>query len=264
MYESTTTDLFGSGSGGYIVVEVLTPEPIYAMELLETEDAVAALLALDLDSGTDELYSAQLASTEGVRTVVNVINTGPESMEMTLEAIAENGEILATSQRVLSSGAQMRLPAKEVFDLQSDADGWLRIRSDTTGLVGAVTFQDPDGKWQAALPLQSLPAREFVLSHVAHTSSIFTGITLLNPANKGTLVSLEVFNAEGQETGRSEMLLLAGHKQARLLHEWVPDLDDQTGGFIRIRSTRGVLGFELFGSWGLDYVSAVPQQVTVY
>jgi hypothetical protein len=264
MYQSRISELFGPGSGGYVVAEVLTPEPIHAMELFGTQDAVAALLALRFDDGAGELYAAQLASSDRVRTILNLINTGTSSEEITLEAIAENGEVLATSDRILSSGAQLQLAAREIFNLESPTEGWVRIRSDSDRLLGAVTFQAPNGSWMAALPLQSQPAREFILSHVAHTPSIFTGVTLLNPAIEKTLVSFEVFDAEGQETGRSDLLLPAGCKKALLLNEWVPELDNQTGGFIRVRSTRGLLGFELFGSYTLDYVSAVPQQVTVH
>jgi hypothetical protein len=100
-----------------------------------------------------------------------------------------------------------------------------------------------------------------VLSHLAQEERIFTGITLLNPNLGPALISLEVFAPDGQPKGVVLTELAAGEKRARLLPEWIQGLHRQLGGYVRVRSTRPVVGFELFGS--ADFLAAVPAQALV-
>jgi len=264
MLQSTIDQLFGSGTGGFVIAESLSDVPIYGLELFGTQAAVGTLVALDFLDGSKELYAAQMASSDNVRTILNLINIGSTAEEIQLEAISEQGTLLTSADQTLPAGAQLYKSAKEIFDFSSPVVGWVRVRSSSGMLIGTLTFEDPSGRWLSALPLQSEPAREFVLSHVAHTPSIFTGVTLLNPGSGNALISFEIFSSHGEVTQATHLVLPSRTKRARLLNEWIPEFQEQSGGFIRIRSSAGVFGFELFGSYDLEYVSAVPQQVTVY
>ena len=101
------------------------------------------------------------------------------------------------------------------------------------------------------------------MSHVAQTAKMFTGVTLLNPFQRVALVSLEVFDQEKNLTGLSFLELSPREKVARLLNEFLPSLQEQGGGFIRIRSNVPIFSFELFGRYSLNFLAAVPQQVVV-
>ncbi len=116
----------------------------------------------------------------------------------------------------------------------------------------------------ASLPLQALGAREFVLGHVAQTDEVFTGVTLLNAGTGYAEVSLEVLDKTGASKGTALFELKPNEKRARLLSEYIPGLAKQDGGFVRVRSSAPVFGFELFGHNLLRFMSAVPQQVVVY
>ncbi len=264
MLKSTFRELFGSVNGGYVIVESVPPSPFYGLELFGTKDAVGALLGLDIGAGAKQLYAAQLASSEAAETVLNVINSGSEATELTCDALSEQGTLLASVHYTVEAGAQLRKSAKELFGFTLPVVGWVRLQSSSSTVTGSFSFEDPAGMWLAALPLQSEGAREFTLSHVAHTSTIFSGVALLNSSVAEALVNIEVFGPNSELTAASQLRLPPWKKRALLLNEWVSGLEQQSGGFIRIRSTIGIIGFELFGSYDLDYMAAVPQQVTVY
>jgi len=76
-------------------------------------------------------------------------------------------------------------------------------------------------------------------------------------------VSIAIFDGSAQRTGIALLELAAGQKIARLLSELFPDLEDQSGGFIRIRSNGPISGVEIFGDRSLGSMAALPAQVLV-
>ncbi len=257
MTEFQPAAVFAPGLGGWL--EVQAPAPISGFLLSGDDETVTVLPGLAAGEAASELYGGQLAVGPDTDTRISLLNLGPAA-EVTLEAFDEAGRLKAAVTVPLGSGRLLRAAATQLFTLENLV-GWLRVRTSLGLLVGSLHFADPGGRWAAALPLNVTGAREFVFSHVAQEARIFTGIALLNPQAASALVSLEVFDPDGRPTGTVLTELRAGEKRARLLSEWVPGLRRQLGGFVRVRSTRPVVGFELFGS--PDYLSAVPAQVLV-
>ncbi len=250
---------------GYLTLSANSP--LFAMELFGGQNTRAGLLALDGNGTVTDLYGAQLASTPQIETVINLINLGEET-EVALTARNEQGVAVGTQVTVsLAAGEQWKRGAAAAFELESDLVGWLEIHSLGGSLVGNVAYGDPENRFLTALPLQARGAREFVLSHVAETDQIFTGLTILNATFEPALVSIEVFKRDAQGVERIGQALLdlePGEKSARLLSQIVPNLPELRGGFIRVRSNVELFGFEIFGDQTLRYLSAVPQQVVVH
>lgn len=258
MLELDPAAMFAAAEGGWLRVDA--SGSISGFLLSGTTDTVIGLPGLAAEDGASELQGAQLAVNPAIDSVITLVNLGDAAV-VTLEAIDEAGVGRASAQVLVGPERLFRGSAAQLFGL-TDFVGWLRVRAAGASLVGSVRFTDPGGRWAAALPLAAAGAREFVLSHVAQADNIFTGITLLNPNPGDSLVSLEVFDRSGSLTGTALTELAANQKRALLLPEWIPGLDSQIGGYVRVRSTRPLVGFELFGS--PDYLAAVPAQVLVH
>lgn len=270
MLKATPESLFENVSGGYLMAVSDRDLPLYGMEIFGTRKSRGGLLALDADSTARELFGAQMASGNGLQTTLNVINLGEET-ELFLEAFTEGGEKLgATVTRILEFEEQLRESVSSLFAFGDlPVVGWLKIqaRNQQGRLLGSLSFEDSGGRFLASLPLQSRKSREFIFSHVADDddAQVFTGITLLNASfSAGAVVSLEVFTPNGTLTGKAIRTIGPGQKLARLLKEWIPGFKAQQGGFIRIRSSTGLFGFELFGSTDLQFLAAVPQQTVLF
>ncbi|MFQ5738254.1 MAG: S8 family serine peptidase [Acidobacteriota bacterium] len=260
MISATFRELFGEGSGGYLKVEA--PAPLYGLEIFGNSASKAGLLALDYELASPDLFAAHFASSGVIETHLNIVNTG-ETSTPTLTARDEDGKVLGSVPVQLAAGQQLEVEVGSFFGLGVDQAGWIEVHSDSGKMLGDVRFGDPEGRFLSSLPLQARGAREFVLSHLAETSQVFTGVTLLNACAEEALLTVEVFEPGGEETGLVFLQLRPWQKTARLLSELVENLKDQSGGFIRVRSNQKILGFELFGSRSLEFLSAVPQQVVV-
>ncbi len=260
------SQVFGSSASvGYLTIETKEERSVFAMEMFSNGRSIAGLLGLDMTRLHTTLYGAQLASTSAVDTILNIINLGTTAVDVTVEALDESGALVkSVVVSKLAAGRQYRKSATEIFGLSKDLVGWARIRTTDGSLVGCLSFSDTGGNFMASLPLQALGAREFVLGHVAQTDEVFTGVTLLNAGTGYVEVSLEVLDRAGTSKGIAQFELKPNEKRARLLTEYLPALAKQEGGFVRVRSSAPIFGFELFGHNLLRFMSAVPQQVVVY
>ncbi len=263
MIEKSFSEIFGPGSDGYVTATASDGSLLYGMEIFESGQSRGGLLALDWEAAASQLAGAQLASSSAVETTLNVINTGAAAAVI-FDALDEAGQKIDSVTRDLPQGGQLRIEARELFDFPEGAVvGWVRIRSTIGTLTGSLSFGDPQSRVLASLPLQRDGSREFVLSHVAETDQLFTGVTLLNTNSTDAVITLEVFNVQKQLAGIAFLKLGPSEKEARLLRQLISALPDQEGGFIRVRSSVPIFGFEIFGDYAGNFLSAVPQQVVL-
>ena len=252
-------DLGSTTSPGYISAQ--GEDSIFGMELFGDDRATGGLLALDEGSVDSNLYGAQLASGPEVETFLSLIHTGEDQVLVNLVVRSEKGDVLASQMKELGPNGHLTGSVRDLVGLEEEfVEGWLAVNSLDGELLGSVSFQDPAGRFLASLPLQAQGAREFLLSQVAQTPEIFTGVALLNVSTGVALVSVEVFTAEGVLRGTLLLELESNQKVAFVLPEVFAEFGNQERGFIRVRSSRGILGFELFGRQDLEFLSAVPQQ----
>ena len=257
--QTSLDDLGSTASPGYISVE--GEDSIFGMELFGDERATGGLLALEQGSVDSTLYGAQLASGPEVETFLSLIHTGEDQVLVNLVVRSEKGDVLASQMKELGPNGHLAGSVRDLVGLEEEfVEGWQAVHSLNGQLLGSISFQDPAGRFLASLPLQARGAREFLLSQVAQTPEIFTGVTLLNVSTGVALVSVEVFTAEGELRGTLLLELESNQKTAFVLPAVFAEFGTQARGFIRVRSSRGILGFELFGRQDLEFLSAVPQQ----
>lgn len=265
MLQTTVQELFGVSSGGYVSIRPDVGGEVSAMELFGDAQRQGGLTAIEAASGAFEVAGAHIASGLGLETTINLINLGTQA-DVTMEILDESGALLAVREIVgFGTDAQFRAEIGKAFELGPGLKvGWIRIRSasEEAVLLGNVVFGD-GARYLAALPLQSQGSREFILSHVAQNQDIFTGITLLNGRLADAVLTLEVFDRNGRQTGLVFDELKSGQKAARLLNEWIQGFE-QVEGFIRVRSNVPLFGFELFANTTLDFMAAVPAQPVVH
>ena len=261
--QTSLSDLGSSASPGYISAE--GEDSIFGMELFGDDRATGGLLALDEGSVDSTLYGAQLASGPEVETFLSLIHTGEDQVLVNLVVRSEKGDVLASQIKELGPHGQLTGSVRDLVGLEGEfVEGWLAVHSLNGRLLGSISFQDSAGRFLASLPLQARGAREFLLSHVAQTPEIFTGVTLLNVSTGLALVSVEVFSAEGGLRDTLMLELEPNQKIAFVLPEVFAGFGNQERGFIRVRSSRAILGFELFGRQDLEFLSAVPQQTVTH
>ncbi|MCH8819603.1 MAG: S8 family serine peptidase, partial [Acidobacteria bacterium] len=213
------------------------------------------------------LFGAQVADTAVFQSTVTIINPTDAAALLTLSAFqtgVSSGTPVGSATLSLDPKSMVKADSRSLLNLPAgDFVGWIRIDSTISGIVGDVTFGDPEGEFLSSVQLQSSPVRDVVFSHVADGSGFLTGITFLNPSSDPAAISVEVFNTEGQRTGVGNFVLQSFEHRPRLLSEIVSNFQPQIGGFIRVQSDHAIYTFELFSfieGQKLVSLAAVPPQ----
>ena len=274
--ESPADSFSGSTFDGYVKVQVVEGPGVIAFGKIELPDkqTVIGLNASRGNSGSTS-FSAQLADTPTVFTLVNLINTAGVARAVTLRAIDADGNNLADSQLVnLQPGEQLRRSAADIFGLAPASksvaggafEGSLRVEANGPGIAGDVIFGDPLFAYAAVLDLQATAFTRAVFSQVAElTGQFFTGLAFYNPASATNSVTVRVFNPAGGLVGETTIGLAPGARQAKLVSELVAAAAGQAGGYVLLEATHSLIAQLLFGAFGpggaIQLFSAVPPTI---
>jgi hypothetical protein len=116
--------------------------------------------------------------------------------------------------------------------------------STAANLIGVVDISNPLN----LVSLGSRPAaREFTFPHVAQGGGLFTGLCFVTGDTAAT-ITIDVYSPAGDVRRSNTITLGANQQLPRLLGEVVPSVQDQFGGYIRVRSDQPILSWEVFGS----------------
>jgi hypothetical protein len=90
-------------------------------------------------------------------------------------------------------------------------------------------------------------ATEVLFPHVAHGNGFFTGVAIAAGSSAAT-VTIDVFPASGG-TPQSAMITVPANGQiARVISELVPEVVEQSGGYIRLTSNQPIWAWEIYGT----------------
>ncbi len=270
----TANELFGSGHGlenTYMSVETSDGPGIVGFSRIEIP-GIRTAMGLNAVEASQErlLYSAQMASSADIVTSVKLVNTSTETRQLRLSAIAPDGSLIAPDAEIeLCGQCSMEKNFRQIFSLPATGMtvGSLAVETDGGGIIGDVIFADGDNlKYALALPLQTRLFTEAIFNHVASFPKsgdfpgVFTGIALFNPGETTADIDLIVYGLEGSQVATKNIQLGPGQRISRTLtdDEMWPDLEPQSGGYIKIQSTQPIVGQQLFGDIDLRYMAAIP------
>ncbi len=263
--------LFGepvSVSDGYVEARISEGRSAAGFQLIRLPGPSTVLGLNALRPGeARESYSAQFASSPNIFTKVKLINTSDTGRRVRLTTLGDVG-LAGPADFDLEPGESVSIGAASPLQTSAaqgvePAEGSLRVEADGGGIVGDVIFGDPEGGFAAALPLQRRTFTKAVFSHVANSEafSFFTGLAFHVPGEQPATVTVEVFDLQGRLVGSRRSEIAAGERESGLLVDWIPETRDQAGGSIVVCSTRPLVAQQLFGTFGLTLLSAVPPTV---
>ncbi len=264
---------------GYVTMK--SSVGVVAFQSIDTGATIFALPAVPTSGGT-QLYSAQFVSGPAgdIRyfSELNLINAGTQPRNVQVLLVGNDGTPVAgitnpVSLPLFPPGKQYRARGEDLFGLSNASaastlvEGSLVITADGPGMIGDVTFGDPDrGRFIASLPLDANPLSNLVLSQVAEGSAgggkpYFTGIAMYNPGINDVNVTVDVYSSQGSRTGTASFPLARGNRISKTLPQIVTSIQAQLGGYIRVSVSGGsVISYGLFGTQSLDFLAAIPAQ----
>ncbi len=152
--------------------------------------------------------------------------------------------------------------------------GSLVVEADGDGIVGDVIFGDATNfQYAASLPLQTQTFEEALFNQVANIAGFFTGLAFFYPGESqaspqgevpAAEITIQVFLPDGTMVGESVQTLAVGERLSQLVAQLVEEAVNLAGGYVRIFSTRPIIGQMLFGvvtEQEIQLFSAVPPTV---
>ncbi len=252
----------------YYYVRITSDLGVVSFELMGRPGKyVAGLNGQSALTTASTVYAPQYASGRGWSTTFSILNLSPRSGKLNFKLFKDDGTQVSPQNYYsfyIDSGGKYYI-SDPWFFLSPGEDfvqGYVEITSDGLGLAGSVIFGDPErNSFASALPLVSNPSTTLVLGQVASDSDYWTGIALVNKGDEDVTATIEVFDRQGTIIASKQENISKRQRKSQLLTQYFPSLVGREihSGYIKVTSTRGLLGFALFGT--KDALSAVPAQV---
>jgi len=219
-------------------------------------------------SGETTMYSAQLACGPDIITNLRLVNPSKFGRKITLTAVGDDGRLLADPvQTSISAHRVYNADLGSLFNLNSDdttTTGSLIVEANSGEIIGDIIFAKRD-TWEFAmcLQLQTRLFRDAVFNHISNLPTVYTGFAFFNPGEEKAFVIIEAIDTDGKKVAEKTLILNSGERIARTLTDsdiW-PGFEEQSGGYIKIRSSQPIAGQQLFGDRSLRYMAAIPATV---
>ena len=141
------------------------------------------------------------------------------------------------------------------FIIPLTIDGWLRIESGNVALDGELILDE--GTAVSAIPLQTNPLSRTVYSEVFENPSTVTELVMLNPAAVNATVDVFLLQTDGTTVAQNSITVPANSKSLKLVHDLLPDVVNQTGSYLFVRSSVPIYSTEVIIS-GSTFLADVP------
>jgi hypothetical protein len=203
-----------------------------------------------------------------------MLNTDVETARISLKAFDDGSQLLASKIVDIEPNELWVEDLKDIFEETPEEmiTGFLKL--DVSGpfgtssrVLGAITYVGFHGETSTTLPLIEEGATEVIFPHLAQTAngSIYTGFSILNPGEDTATVTIEAFRPQGRRSAQKVLELAPGTRAINLLRSEMFFGEDfeQLEGHVRVRSTREVVIFSVFGDYQGKFMSAIEGQPPV-
>ena len=263
------------GFEGYMIVEpgsafTTNPSVLIGSELYADTTDIAVINAALPEDQHRSLQVPHMVTGGGYESTLVLVN--PDAIEQVVRVSAEslraNGAPRVPAQvsldRTVAALSRLLLTGKDFVDEDSTITGLIKIETlgTTNGVIAHLDYGSVGGGL-TAVAAQSTSSSETIFAHVAQGGGYYTGLALVNPSNHTATVTLDVFDRSGVRVGGTALSLAPGERRAKLLNEFVLELGERLGGWIRVRASRPVFALQLFGSSaGLDFLASVAGETS--
>lgn len=234
--EAVTLEIFSTGYGSLdFGSTACTVTGIYGEETFAADQL-----------GNVALYYPHVDTTNGWETEICLINTdATATLSGSLKAYNNDGTIVSSNIPIdLAPLSRREITVSAEFTNPSDI-GYIIFESDDSNATGYTKFY-VDGTYRVAVPAVSdLNGDQILISHIASDSDWWTGLSLVNTTNAEKILTVNFDN------GETKHITIPAHgHQAMLVRNFFEGTEQPGIYSATINNAAGVIGLELFGSWG--------------
>ncbi len=253
-------------ANSYVLAEA--GKSLIGFELVRSEtgdfEGLNARSALDF---LNRIYLPQMVVLGPFEATLGLVNYSEQSVLATLFARKSDGALFTEASDnpvtvTLEAGQSQLEDVAELFGFEGEAalEGWMEIVANSQAVNGYFSYAVPDTGAAATLAAVSQPKTSAVFSHLGTIPGFFTGIAALNPASLAADIRIVAASPQGQILGSFYDVLEPGRRISRLVTDMIPGAENQSGGFVFVRSNVPLFLTSLFGTSDGRVLANVPPQ----
>ena len=229
------------------VVRVQSSEPLAAVERISAPGKLSLGPAVPAADAQATLVFPYAVIGGGYNSILSIANLAALAQDVTVTFGSLTGTVHmeGNSATRVSIGELLQIPAG------TKAAGLVRLSEQPRPFTGGgpswVAVLDIENETGLVTTAARTAATSLVFPHVAHGNGLFTGLALASGNNAAT-ITIEVYNAAGNTPKTATVRLDPNQQLAKLISEWVPGVDVQMGGYIKVRSDQPIWALEIYGS----------------
>ncbi len=246
--------LLCSANSGLVKVE--STKPTAAIELFGHPDS--GTTAITPVAAATEICFPHFADGPSWWTGIAVANPGKTPALVTMRAYNDSGEQIGYDfTQIIPSQSQMA-PAvvQTLFSLAGAETGWIKLTS-TQPVVALEIFGHTDSGGIAGFSPAAV-STEIYIPHFAEDKDWWTGISVANPGNLASQVSITAFSDTGQQIGDTHQELIgAGCRMTPQIVRNLVSLGGYTSGWLKITASQPVVAMEIFGQVSTSMIAGL-------
>jgi hypothetical protein len=246
---------------------IVSSLPVAATALVKRSNGLLFAPGQPVDQPATVRMAPHFLSGNGFDSVLVLSNPNNSPVQVTLRLIGANGGPVDPSLQG-STATTVTIPANgsisknttdilgRLFIIPLSIDGWLRIESPNAVALDGVLVLD-ETTTVSAIPLQTNAQSQIVYSEVFENQSTVTGLALVNSTAADANVDLFLLQADGTTVSQNTIAVPANSKFTKLIHDILPDVLNQTGSYVFVRSSVPIYS-TAFLIGGTTFLANVP------
>lgn len=208
---------------------------------------------------TQDLLCAHVANTEAWMTRISVVNIGAEDNAVVFFAYNADGNLVETvTLPSLAPSACFEADVADIFSPDTfTQDIWVKVAS-ASDLKGVLIFGTRDDQTLVTIPMFSRGAADLIFPYVYTSDIYYTGLTLINTGADTAMPTLLAFSETGEYLTSTTLAIPPNGKYVRLIESIFSYADPGRIRFIKVDSSKALIGFELFGSFQFEGLAGLP------
>jgi hypothetical protein len=223
--------------------------------------------SVDINMRDFPLYFPRVVAFPGTFTGLALVNMGITPAQVIFKLYDNDGNlgldagVKNPTVRTLNSREQLPVLSTQLFSIpSSNTPGWVKVESNSPDVQGFYLYGSNDLAFLDGTEVSTKTLTDFVFQRVEDLGNdVFTSLNLVNPGDTNANVTLELRNTAGQVVSSQSLTIQARRRLARTITDLFPSAGQVRGGTVRVRSSVGLVGFELFTSNAVDVGGMSPQ-----
>jgi hypothetical protein len=251
-----------SAGPGNLSARITSSGPVAATAIMDRGDSLLFVPGQVIDQPASLRIAPHFMTQGGFDPVLVLTNPAGSPVTVNVTILTESGSPIfpasASSRSFTITGngsisADIRTITGQ--PIGATVNGWLRIESPNVALSGVVILDQ--GQAVSSLPLQTAPSDRMIFSQISETASLFTGLVLVNPSTAPAAVDLTLVGEDGHTFAQHSLSVAPNTKFLKLLRDVIPEVADQPGGYLVLRSSIPVYGLGLLGAMNNAFIAGI-------